>query len=86
MPLLAVSISKRCSLEKCRWANMASLSHHGLCLRSTTVMHSVSLRRTSILVFTPLFISAAISRPAATAAPPVFSLVFTISTLMVGSL
>ena len=47
-----------------------------------TVSESVSLSRTNILAFTPLFIRAFIRRLAATAAPPVCSLVFTISTFI----
>ena len=50
---------------------------------SATVRLSVSLSRTIILAFTPLLFSASIRRLAATAAPPVRSLVFTISTRIV---
>jgi hypothetical protein len=49
----------------------------------TTVSASVCLSRTSILAFTPLLFNASISLLAATAAPPVRSLVLTISTLMI---
>lgn len=49
----------------------------------TTVISSVTLSRTSILALTPLLLRASIRRLAATAAPPAFSLVFTMSTLMI---
>ena len=49
---------------------------------AATVTASVCLSLTSIFAFTPLLFSASISREAATAAPPVRSLVFTISTFI----
>ena len=46
----------------------------------TTVISSLTLSRTNILALTPLLLRASIRRLAATAAPPAFSLVFTMST------
>ena len=89
VPALAISISNRCCLLKCRWQNTTSRSQRK-CQRfigdlgsSATVSVSVPFSRTSIFAFTPLFIRAFISRLAATAAPPVRSLVFTISIFIV---
>ena len=48
--------------------------------KPTTVMLSDVLSLTSILAFTPLLFNASIRRFAATAAPPVISLVLTIRT------
>ena len=88
VPVLAMSISKRClrlkwSLQKI--TNRSQRKCH-LCHtdsgRPTTVSESVSLSRTSIFALTPLLLSAFIRRLAATAAPPVRSLVLTISTLI----
>ena len=88
VPALAISISNRCCLLKCRWQNTTSRSHKkcqrfiGDLGRGTTVRVSLSFSRTSILAFTPLLLRAFIRRLAATAAPPVRSLVFTINTFM----
>ena len=87
-PVLAISISKRWFLEKWRWQNTTQRSHRKRqrwrreLPKPTTVICSVSLSRTSILAFTPLLLSASMIRLAASAAPPFFSLVFTISTLI----
>ena len=48
----------------------------------TTLIWSVCLSRTNIFALMPLFLSDSISRPAATAAPPIRSEVLMISTLM----
>ena len=62
------------SQRKCQWSK-------GDLGRATTVSESQSLSRTSIFALTPLLLRAIIRRLAATAAPPVLSLVFTIKTL-----
>lgn len=86
LPMQAVSISHRCRFEKCSRQKMHHRSHrkrqrsNGDRGRPTTVMSCVSLSLTSILAFTPLLFKASTNRLAATAAPPIRSLVFTIST------
>ena len=86
LPMQAVSISHRCRFEKCSRQKMHHRSHrkrqrsNGDQGRPTTVMSCVSLSLTSILAFTPLLFRAFTNRLAATAAPPIRSLVFTIST------
>ena len=86
VPLLAMSTSNKCLRLSQRCTQMTNRSHKKCHFwrhdggNEQTVSWSVSLSRTSILAFTPLFFSASINLLAATAAPPVFSLVFTIST------
>ena len=87
-PALAMSMAKRFCRERWRRRYMTSRSHRKRqrcshrCGSSATVTWSVALCATSILAFTPLFFRASIRRLAATAAPPSFSLVFTISILI----
>ena len=87
-PALAISTSKRCWREKCKRQKITSRSHKNCQRRrgdwgnGMTVSDSVSLSRTSIFAFAPLLFSAFIRRLAATAAPPVRSLVLTISILI----
>ena len=89
VPALAMSIWKRLSRLKRRWQKMTKRSQRKFHLwrhdlpSCATVILSVALSLTSIFVFMPLLFSASMSLFAATAAPPTFSLVFTISTLMI---
>lgn len=89
VPELAMSKAKRYFREKRNLKKTQKRSHRKCHLvpkpfrKLTTVMSSVSLSRTSIFAFIPLWLSASFKRLAATAAPPVFSLVLTISTRIV---
>ena len=89
IPAFAMSISKRWCFDRCVWRNTTNRSHRKgswrqmLCFKPTTVILSVILSLTSSFAFTPLLFNASIRRLAATAAPPVFSLVLTNSTLII---
>ena len=89
VPMLAMSIWKRFFRRKCRRQNTVQRSQRKFhCFRNdcgspTTVMSSLCLSRTSIFAFSPLLFSASFNRLAASAAPPVISLVLTISIRMV---
>ena len=92
VPAQAVSISNRCLRENQQRTKMLQRSRrkcHEWRSRlgsATTDTLSLVFSATNSLAFTPLALSAFISRRAATAAPPVFSLVLTISTLIDSSL
>ena len=88
VPVLAKSTWNRlCFLNRLAF-QMQTRSHTNLAFsrgdwgRLATVIWSVRLSRTSILAFTPLFFRASMRRLAAMAAPPMFSDVLIMSTLI----
>ena len=88
VPVFAMSTSKSRFFEKCMRTKMQKRSHRKFhcCFQVVfspmTVRQFVVFSLTSMRAFSPLLFSASISRLAATAAPPVCSLVFTISIRM----
>lgn len=88
VPVLAISTAKRSFFLKRLAFQMTMRSHMNfhtcsqLPFSPTTLIWSVCLSRTNIFALMPLFLSDSISRPAATAAPPIRSEVLMISTLM----
>ena len=89
VPVLAISTAKRLFFLKWLAFQITIRSHTNfhtirqLCFNSTTVICSVCLSRTSILALMPLFFRASIRRLAAMAGPPIFSVVFMSSILII---